>query len=400
MRSLVVFCAGTMWLHAQTQSGELSPETLLLAKIRRHMIENLQRQPNYTCVETVERSNRIGATRKFHLTDTLRLEVALVDGKEMFGWPGAKKFEDTDLRAIVPTGTIGNGNFALHARAIFQSSSATFTYRGTDDGVERYDFRVPLMLSGYRIRVADKEAIVAYSGSFYADPATLDIRRIEVVADDIPRTLGLAQAVDRVEYGRLQIGETDFLLPTASELTMVDLDGQEHRNRVRFASCRQFTGESVLTFDEAPAFDLKGDQKGDQKADDIEVPTGLGFTLSLLDEVDANGAAIGDPVRARLESSLKQKGRVLFPKGATLTGRVTRIDKREQYTLIGLEFSEIESETSRAHITPRFEDFVSDGVLIPRPPRGSFDPRPGEGILPLRPGRFRLQRGILMFWRT
>src|SRR5579871_381310 len=78
MRSLVVFCAGTMWLHAQ--SAELTPETLLLAKIRQHMSESLQRQPNYTCVETVERSNRTGAARKFQLGDTLRLEVALVDG--------------------------------------------------------------------------------------------------------------------------------------------------------------------------------------------------------------------------------------------------------------------------------------------------------------------------------
>ncbi|HLX44325.1 MAG TPA: hypothetical protein VKR43_12860 [Bryobacteraceae bacterium] len=395
MRSLVVFCAGTMWLHAQ--SAELTPETLLLAKIRQHMSESLQRQPNYTCVETVERSNRTGAARKFQLGDTLRLEVALVDGKEMFGWPGAKKFEDGDLRTIVPNGAIGNGNFALHARAIFQTSAATFDYRGNEDGAVRYDFRVPLMLSGYKIQVADKEAIVAYHGYFVADPTTLDVRRIEVVADDIPRSLGMAQAIDQVDYARLRIGDGDFLLPTASELTMVDLDKQEHRNRVRFASCKQFTGESVLTFDEAPAVS----SSPPAPLAEVDVPAGMGLTLSLLDAVDADRSAIGDPVRARLDVELKQKGRLLFSKGAIVSGRVTRVDRQEQYTLLGIEFSEIESDTARARITPRFDDLGGgDGMLIPRARRPSFSLRPGEGVIPLRPGHHRLERGILMFWRT
>jgi hypothetical protein len=400
MRPLVVICAGTMWLHAQTQSAELAPETLLLAKIRLHMVENLQHQPNYTCVETVERSNRTGASRKFQLNDTLRLEVALVDGKEMFGWPGAKKFEDTDLRTIVPTGAIGNGNFALHARAIFHGSAAQFDYRGVENGAVRYDFRVPLMLSGYQIRVAEREAIVGYHGSFLADAETLDVRRIEVVADDIPRRLGLAEAIDEVEYGRVHIGDSEFLLPSSSQLTMVDLDGQQHRNRVRFASCRQFSGESVLTFDEAPS----ESKAPPAQVPEIEVPEGLGLTLSLLDAVDANHAVIGDPVRARLESALKQKNHVLFPKGAMVAGRVTRIDKREQYTIIGIEFSEIESDTARARIKPAFDDLGREGVMVPRERRRGFElrfePRPGEGIVPLRPGRFLLERGILMFWRT
>src|ERR1700692_4299826 len=131
MRSLALICAGSLWLSAQTpeQSDALSPDVLLLAKVRLHALENLSRQPNYTCVETVERTRRSGPSRKFQLQDTLRLEVALVDGKEMFGWPGARKFEDTDLRNMVHEGAIGNGNFALHARAIFNGNAATIQYQ-------------------------------------------------------------------------------------------------------------------------------------------------------------------------------------------------------------------------------------------------------------------------------
>ncbi len=83
MRPLVALFAGALGLAAQT----LAPEQLLLDRIRAHMIDTLARQPNYTCVETVERSRRDGATRKFRLEDTLRIEVALVNGKEMFAWP-------------------------------------------------------------------------------------------------------------------------------------------------------------------------------------------------------------------------------------------------------------------------------------------------------------------------
>ena len=89
---MAIFCAArvilaTPEMHAQ----EIPFETLQLAHIRDHMVEQLRRQPNYTCVETVERSARPGAKKNFQLKDTLRMEVALVDGKEMFAWPGAKE---------------------------------------------------------------------------------------------------------------------------------------------------------------------------------------------------------------------------------------------------------------------------------------------------------------------
>src|SRR5579872_735111 len=103
MRTLVGLCAGALLLHAQNPgpADGLTPDLLLLAHIRTRMVSNLQRQPNYTCVETVERSRRAGPARKFELQDTLRLEVALVDGKEMFAWPGARRFEDADFRMMV-----------------------------------------------------------------------------------------------------------------------------------------------------------------------------------------------------------------------------------------------------------------------------------------------------------
>src|SRR5438046_10492248 len=86
-----------------------------LPRIRAQMAELLRGQPNYTCTETIERTRQAPASRS-KVEDTLRLEVALVDGKEMFAWPGSKQFEDRDLGELVSTGMFGNGNFAIYDR--------------------------------------------------------------------------------------------------------------------------------------------------------------------------------------------------------------------------------------------------------------------------------------------
>src|ERR1700758_3904276 len=112
------------------QDTALDPAVLLLARIKVHMMETLTRQPNYTCLETVERWQRSGLARQFSFIDRLRLEVAFVDGKEMFAWPGSQQFEDHDLRDWVPSGTFGTGEFAAHSRVVFGTNAATFEARG------------------------------------------------------------------------------------------------------------------------------------------------------------------------------------------------------------------------------------------------------------------------------
>src|SRR6185369_12410649 len=100
---------------------------------------------------------------------------------------------------------------------------------------------------GHRLSVNGHEEVVAFHGSFYADPVTLDLRRVEVAAEDIPASLGVTAAETTVNYGQVKIGEETFLLPVESELMMA-LPDVIDRNWVRFSSCRKFTGESTLLF--------------------------------------------------------------------------------------------------------------------------------------------------------
>ena len=114
----------------QLLSAENVPrEILQLARVKAHMSDLLTRLPNYTCLQNIERSRRVPSGRT-QLVDVVRLEVALVDGDELFAWPGSKKFQDTKIIDMVKGGAIGNGNFALHAKSVFQSTVAQYTYIG------------------------------------------------------------------------------------------------------------------------------------------------------------------------------------------------------------------------------------------------------------------------------
>jgi hypothetical protein len=83
------------------------------------------------------------------------------------------------------------------------------------------------------------------------DSQTLDLLRFEVKANDVPPSLNLELADNAINYARRRIGGGDFLLPVSSEVLLRDLEGNENRNRTSFGQCRQFSGESVISFGDA-----------------------------------------------------------------------------------------------------------------------------------------------------
>ena len=324
MRLMLV---GLTALLCQAQQGVLSPDLLLLAKVKNRMAANLSRLPNYTCVQTVERFHRRSTTRKFDVLDTVRLEVALVEGKELFGWPGGDRIAESEISNLVK-GTIGNGDFALLAKSIFLTSSATFQYAGDSflgaRAAIKFDYKVPLFTSGYHLKVSPREAVVPYHGSFWVEPDTFDLLRLELTVDDLPSYLGLAAATDSMEYARVEIGGSKFLLPQSSELSMIELNGAESRNQTRFGGCRQFTGESVLSFADSSASPEPAPKPAVKK---IALPQDMMLELSLETPIDSDTSAVGDSIKARLRHNLRVHHALLIPKGAELSAHIARLER-------------------------------------------------------------------------
>jgi len=381
MRLLLILLSAAPFLPAQDAD--------LLPRIRGKMADILLRQPNYTCTETIERTSQTPGGRSI-LDDTLRLEVALVDGKEMFAWPGSKQFEDHDLRELVTTGMFGNGNFAIYARILFLSDVAKVEDRGETQWnggpARRYDFRVSRSTGGHRLRVDNREAVVGFHGSFYADPVTLDVRRVEVVAEDIPADLGVTASETTVDYSRLRIGDEEFLLPVSSTVMMA-LPDEVSRNSIRFADCRRFTGESTLSFNDPVLTEVSAPA---EHAVEVAIPAGLTLQLQMPD-LDLTHTAVGDPIRATLQSDLRNRRQLLAPKGSVAHGRIVRLDRAPGFFALRIDFQDLDWPGGHAGLKLRFDQPAFATRLIMRQ---------GEGTIAISRQAGSHLSGILMFWRS
>ncbi len=229
-----------------------SPEEGRLARFQEKIRQDMAGIPNYTCLETIERARR-AAPLDFIPGDTVRLEVSSVAGKELFARPGASRFEDRDLASLVPSGAIATGMFATFAHYLFVSGKGTLRYRRQENLAGhrsvRYDYRLSRQESGFRLQVSNISETVAAKGSFWFDPVSLDLIRLEVYGEDIPADLHLDEAVMRTDYARTHIGDSDALLPKRSEVEMTYFSGVTNRDVVAFSQCHEYRAESTINFD-------------------------------------------------------------------------------------------------------------------------------------------------------
>ncbi|HLJ51586.1 MAG TPA: hypothetical protein VKU01_36520 [Bryobacteraceae bacterium] len=326
-----------------------APDNPILDRIKARVAENLLSLPNYTCAESVTRLQRRKSSRHFELLDRLHLEVAFVEGKEMFGWRGAKRISETDPRRLVSgSGALANGSFGLFAKGVFLTPDVEFSYQGAavQGGVkcERFSYRVPASASGYHLHVDPNDAVVGYHGSLWANAETYDLIRLEVHADEIPDELGLSSANHDLEYAPVDIGGSSFVLPRSSELMLAESSGFESRNETRFDTCRQYSGASSLSFvipDEkvAPAPPVP--------VPEIELPADFDMDVALVTRITGD-SAVGDAVTARLVKKTK-----FLAKGAILTGYITRLHRDDGSYHVGIAFTDVDSSAGHATLEGR-----------------------------------------------
>jgi len=57
--------------------------------------------------------------------------------------------------------------------------------------------------------------------------------------------------MESMRYTKMRIGDTEFLLPRDSEMAAEDESGVYSLNIIRLERCREFTGQSSVTFGSA-----------------------------------------------------------------------------------------------------------------------------------------------------
>jgi hypothetical protein len=223
-----------------------------LQHIRAKVTQQLSRLPNYTCHEAIDRVVQwLSGSGKIY-RDRVDLEVAFVGNRELFAYSGQSQFQDQSIRSLVPTGTIGNGVFASHAKILFLGDAAVFHYVGITKKdhhkAYRYDFEVPPEKSVFLVRRDSAQSIVGYRGSIWADVDTSDLVRIEIRADRIPANVGFRFVAERIRYTTVRIRESDVVMADSAEIETYDNSGVHTVDAFTLENCREYTAESSVKF--------------------------------------------------------------------------------------------------------------------------------------------------------
>ena len=403
----------------------LPPGVLLLARVKAHMREELARLPNCSCLETVRRDHQTAGGRMRPL-DTIRLEVLYSDHRELYASPGDRRFDDSNPSAFIGSGTIGNGHSALFlSEVVGQGSSLSYEYKGEEllrrRRLARYDYRVPVRASGHTINLTEGSGTVGSKGSFWADPATYEIVRIAVEADEIPPTLPVSAYVTSIDYSHTNLGGTDFLLPQSADYSLVKFSGEESRNHIEFTHCHLYGAQSSISFGPSQGFPLFGTSSV------LETKRELLPALHVVVRVSTRiteKTAVGTLIEGVVDGNVLHKRSVLIPDGATVRGRVRRLEWNEDhggYFIVGLEFTDIDAGGTRYRFFADLEG--TDGVpglrqtiRTRKPPEKSqlrsgaetvysdeilsLPDLPGVGSFFVQARRLELPPGFRMTWKT
>jgi hypothetical protein len=245
-----VLCLLTMSGFAAKSLAADNPEEIL-ARVRTSMLKHLEQLPNYTCHEVIDRAVR-PRTGSFQHMDRVELEVAFTGHGELFATAADGQFQDQPVFNLVPSGTMASSPMGSHVDGLFATDMAEFKFAGETkrDGHKtfRFDFHVPQEKSQYLVRHNSVEAIVAFKGSIWVDTETLDLVRVELKTEHIPPRVGVTAVEEAMRYDSMHIGNTDFSLPQHSQLMTVDDTGFYSMNDVRLENCREYVGQSQITF--------------------------------------------------------------------------------------------------------------------------------------------------------
>ncbi len=287
----------------------------------------------------------------------------------------------------------------------------------------KYDYRVAQNQSGWTINVPGAKAIVGSRGSFWVDPESLDILRVEIHADEIPPELRLEDATIVLNYGRVRIGENDIMLPQTAEMHMLQASGTESSNEFDFTHCRSYHAESSISFESADAPIPKPGTVAPTVGPGLEieatgtVSAGLLVPVTLTTAVDSQ-STVGTFLQGRVSANVDYQGKTLIPEGSTVRGRIRRLEHVEDsggYFVAGLEFTEVQTDSGllrfyadlqTASGAPGLEWTISNANSR----TAGFGENllevirvtnlPGVGSFFIKGSTFALPAGFKMLWRT
>jgi len=353
----------------------------LFEQVRDKVLDNARRVPRYTCVQTIDR-NQYRRRGNLMWRDRLRLDVAVLDGRETFAWAGARQFETTDIEQLTSSGSWGAGDFASFLSGVFGLETTRISLlreeKSPTDLSAVFGFDVPVNTSHYvyRSHGRGERRVIGYHGKFLVDERNAELKRLTVEADHFPAGEEMYRVEDTMDYHRVKIGDGEFLLPETSKMNIVFFDGQESRNETHYSGCREYGAESSISFDDAAD---SSSPTGAKTAGPAKLPPNLLLRIGLKSPIRSETAAAGDAVTGVILRDVKGVARA----NDIVHGRILRL---EQFV----------SPSPRWVVAIRFNGIEHNGV------EQALDLRPlGGGVFTFRqPGNLVLDRKFHSEWET
>jgi hypothetical protein len=368
----------------------------LYDQARKKVIDNARRTPRYTCVQNITRTQyapeaakkgascaaMIAARRQSRALgdvishDRLRLDVAVVDGAEMFSWAGAGKFETKNIEDLIEGGASGSGDFASFLLSVFGGEAEKIEYAGLREIPEGrfalFSYMVPLQKSQYTYHTTGTNKTVAYGGTFLVDPDSAELQRLTVETGEFPAGENVCLVDHTMDYHRVKIGGGDFMLPEVTEMDVLFRSGGTSLNQTVYSDCRQFSGETTIRFDDADGTAAASPAKAALPP----LPAGTSLRVALAQPIDTASAAAGDEVTGVLLEDTKNK---MAHRNDRLHGRIVRLEQTmgtaPRWT-VAIRFDTIERG---GQIQPVSLRPLNDGPVQQRPTGAGVFIFPGRG---------------------
>jgi len=333
----------------------------LLALVSQHVMDSVTRLPEYVATVTIERRtfephigsqlhscDDVAAEQKsphwkvrLATSDTVRADVANgmagapMGGEtpsDMYSWVGGNHYvpalrgvqlaDDRDSMQLVLPGAT-TGALSGLARNVFSGQDeADFSYIGdqTQRGrlLAEFAFSVPPRSSHLRFFLPSEQITTGYDGRFLVDADSGKLIQLVVRTALLPAHTGVCEVTQSLDYGTVTLDGEDVLLPVLVVARFTRPDGTELENRMTYSNFRK--GSATTTAAEVLA------SVEQTTPSNPGLPPRIRFTMALSQPIDTAIARFGDRIQAVLVTSMVEKsGKVLFPAGTVVNGRVIKL---------------------------------------------------------------------------
>jgi VWFA-related protein len=207
--------------------------------------------PNFLCVETTNRSIDSSGTGKWKHQDSFSELLTYRNHAESRRLMEVNGHEDhtapDDLK-----GMVSHGEFGGILNAIFDpSAKATLAWKQSGflggERVDLFEYHVAARNSSFGLTGDNNWQLnAAFHGVVSVDSATLGVRQLTIIADDLPPDFSIHASAIRVDYDYIAINGHDYLLPTRATISLRRHKHEGVLNEIEFRDYRRFGSKSRM----------------------------------------------------------------------------------------------------------------------------------------------------------